>query len=235
LRFSRFSRLPPAEPMTDPVAQIVPAGPGALYVRVGEGMSEAVNDEVLRLSAAIRHGLPVGVFDVVPGYASVYVEFDPLRWSFRSLARAIRSSVIRFEPKPRGRLVRIPVQYGGEFGPDLSDVATRNKLSEEEVITIHSSCWYRVYFLGFTPGFAFLGGMDPRIAAPRLARPRLRVPRGAVGIAGEQTGVYPVESPGGWRIIGRTMVRLYDPRNPPGVLLRPGDLVRFLPVPESSA
>jgi KipI family sensor histidine kinase inhibitor len=127
--------------------------------------------------------------------------------------------------------VAIPTVYGGQSGPDLEDVADLHHITPEEVVRIHSSGIYRVYMLGFTPGFAYLGGMDATIATPRLAKPRTKVPAGSVGIAGEQTGVYPLETPGGWRIIGRTSLRLFDPLADPPVYLAPGDEVQFVPVP----
>ncbi len=201
---------------------------------VGDEISDTVNQDVLRLARAIGEGISGGIHDVVPGYVSVYVEFDPLVWSLAALAEAIGRLNVSSEGGPPPRLVRIPVAYGGEFGPDLEAVAAETGLSAAEVIAAHSGGLYRVYFIGFTPGFPFLGGMDPRLAVPRLPQPRLRVPRGSVGIAGRQTGIYPLESPGGWRVIGRTQVALYDPERSSPVLLRPGDQVRFEVVSGSS-
>jgi KipI family sensor histidine kinase inhibitor len=128
--------------------------------------------------------------------------------------------------------VEIPTVYGGKDGPDLDFVAAYHHISPEDVVRIHAGAVYQVYMLGFTPGFAYLGGMDPLIAAPRLAKPRTKVPAGSVGIAGVQTGVYPLETPGGWRIIGRTPLRLFDLLAEPPVILAPGDEVRFMPVLE---
>jgi inhibitor of KinA len=131
---------------------------------------------------------------------------------------------------PPARTVDIPVCYGGEFGPDLAEVAARNGLSAEEVIRIHASAEYLVYMIGFAPGFPYLGGMSGRIAAPRRSTPRLAIPAGSVGIAGEQTGVYPLETPGGWQLIGRTPIALFLPVRSPPSLLRAGDKVRFRPI-----
>lgn len=210
-----------------PQLEIRPGGGQGLYVVVGNEISDPVNLEVLRIAGAIRRGIRRGVGDVVPGYATVYVEFDPTVWSFATLADEIQRSSSGFEAAAPPRVIRIPVTYGGEVGPDLEAVAGEIGLSVEAVIAAHSAPLYRVYFIGFTPGFPFLGGMDERIAVPRLARPRLRVARGSVGIAGQQTGIYPLDSPGGWRIIGRTMTVLYDPARPSSVLLHPGDQVKF--------
>jgi KipI family sensor histidine kinase inhibitor len=131
---------------------------------------------------------------------------------------------------PIQRTIEVPVVYGGEYGPDLKDVALYNGLSEEEVIRIHSSVGYLVYMLGFTPGFCYLGGMNDRIAMPRKETPRLRIPEGAVGIADKQTGIYPVESPGGWQIIGRTPLKLFDPGRVPEFMFDAGDILKFVPV-----
>ena len=128
------------------------------------------------------------------------------------------------------RVVEVPVVYGGEFGPDLDFVSLHTRLPVEEVIRLHSGGEYPVYMIGFTPGFPYLGGMDGRLASPRLETPRTRIPMGSVGIAGEQTGIYPQESPGGWRIIGRTPLRLFDLQREPPCLLSPGDVVRFVPI-----
>src|SRR5262249_55828790 len=131
---------------------------------------------------------------------------------------------------PESRTIDIPVCYGGECGPDLEDVARHTGLAPAEVIARHSAVTYLVYFLGFSPGFPYLGGLAPELATPRLSAPRKRVPAGSVAIGGRQTGVYPVESPGGWRIIGRTDLRLFDPNAEPPALLRTGDSVRFVSV-----
>ena len=130
-------------------------------------------------------------------------------------------------------VVEVPTVYGGEFGPDLSFVATHNHLSEDEVVSIHSGTDYLVYMLGFIPGFTYLGGMDSRIATPRLSSPRTLIPAGSVGIAGEQTGTYPSDSPGGWQIIGRTPVTMYDMSKAQVALLNAGDYVRYVPIDES--
>ncbi len=127
------------------------------------------------------------------------------------------------------RLVEIPVRYGGEFGPDLADVARHTGLTPERVVEMHAAAEYLVYFLGFAPGFAYLGGLPPELATPRLSAPRKRVPAGSVAIGGNQTGVYPIESPGGWRIIGHTDAKLFDPNAAEPVLLRMGDRLRFVP------
>ena len=132
----------------------------------------------------------------------------------------------------KGRVVEIPVAYGGEFGPDIGFVAEYNGLTVEEVVEIHSKPLYRVYMLGFVPGFAYLGGMDERITTPRLEKPRLKVPAGSVGIAGKQTGWYAIESPGGWRLIGRTPLKTFNPMESPPSLVLPGDYVRFKPISE---
>jgi KipI family sensor histidine kinase inhibitor len=140
-----------------------------------------------------------------------------------------RLAALEFLGEKPARRVEIPVQYGGDHGPDLQAVAQAHGLTPEDVIRIHSQRDYLVYMMGFTPGFPYLGEMDPQLATPRLSTPRSRVPAGSVGIAGEQTGIYPVDSPGGWRIIGWTAQRLFDPDRQPPFLLAPGDVVRFVP------
>jgi inhibitor of KinA len=192
-----------------------------------------VNARVHLLAEAVRRSLSAEVEEAVPTYRSLLLFFDPLRVPRARLAarveRLLAALPARAEGR-RGRLVHVPVSYGGELGPDLAFVAERNQLTESEVVSIHSSVDYRVYMLGFTPGFPYLGGMSPRIAAPRLDQPRPRIPAGTVGIAGEQTGIYPVESPGGWRLIGRTPLRLFDPGSRAPFLLSAGDRLRFRPV-----
>jgi 5-oxoprolinase (ATP-hydrolysing) subunit B len=202
-----------------------------LLVVCGEGISLGVHRRVRWLSEKLL-GWPE-IRNIHPAYASVLVEFDALRFTHAGIERRIRALKDNMDSSgAEGRLVTIPVCYGGEFGPDLAWVAAHNGLTPEKVVAIHSSVDYLVYFLGFSPGFPYLGGMPPSIAAPRLSSPRKHVPVGSVAIGGDQTGVYPVSSPGGWRIIGKTPVRLFGvDRNPPA-LLALGDRVRFTPIGE---
>lgn len=173
-----------------------------------------------------------GIRNLHPGYASVLVSFDPLKTGRQDLETRIRelARAAENDPLPAPRIVDVPVAYGGENGPDLDDVARLHGLSADEVVAIHSSVEYLVYFLGFSPGFPYLGGMPEAIATPRLDRPRRRVPAGSVAIGGSQTGIYPVASPGGWRVIGRTALELFRPDREPPAVLAMGDRVRFVPL-----
>ncbi len=215
--------------------RLLPQGEGGIVVELGGAVDPDVNARVHALARAVVRRLGARVREVVPAYASLLVVFDPLRTDRPALERrlaALAGEVASVRAEPPRRVVRIPVCYGGELGPDLDALAARAGLPAAEVVARHAAPVYRVYLLGFTPGFPYLGGMDPRIACPRLASPRLRVPPGSVAIAGEQTGIYPVESPGGWRIVGRTPLRLFDPT--PGArrpfLLAAGEGLRFVPV-----
>lgn len=212
---------------------IKPAGDSALIVSFGEVIDEEVNARVHAIADAVEKAGFEWLVEAVPTYSTVYVFYDPLRVSFSEVKAAIEPLLTVSPESFKGRLVEIPVAYGGEYGPDIGFVAEHNGLTVDDVIEIHSKPIYRVYFLGFLPGFAYLGGMDERIATPRLEKPRLKVPAGSVGIAGKQTGIYPLESPGGWRIIGRTPLRLLNPSREPPTLLRPGDMVKFVPINES--
>jgi inhibitor of KinA len=165
----------------------------------------------------------------VPGYISLLVHYDLLRLEGGQALRAVQELAGRAAALalPEPRRVKVPVHYGGEHGPDLEFVARQAGLSPAEVVRIHTGAEYPVYFIGFTPGFPYLGGLDPRLFCPRLETPRARVPAGSVGIAGQQTGIYSVDSPGGWRLIGWTPLKLFDPLPDPPSLLAPGDVVRF--------
>lgn len=212
--------------------RLLPAGEQGLLVELGDVVDPEVNRRVRRLARAISAALGDEVLEVVPTYRSLLVLFDPLRVPRRRLAERIEAlgreaPALADEPS---RTVRIPVCYGGEHGIDLDFVARHAGLGPEEVVAVHTSASYLVHMLGFTPGFPYLGGMSRRIAAPRLESPRTRVPAGSVGIGGEQTGIYPVESPGGWRLIGRTPLRLFDAGAPRPFLLGAGDVVRFFAV-----
>lgn len=208
-----------------------PAGDRALLIEGAEVISPHENLKMYRLMLAIEREVE-GVEEVVPGYRSLLVYYDPFAVSFDELTRAIRQMERRpgSIDLPSPRLVYLPVLYGGDAGPDIRDVAVHNALTMDEVIQIHTAATYRVYMIGFLPGFPYLGGLSPKLFTPRLPSPRTRVPAGSVGIAGNQTGVYPMESPGGWRLIGRTPVELYMPQRNPPVLLLMGDFVKLFPV-----
>jgi KipI family sensor histidine kinase inhibitor len=206
------------------------SGDTLILVDVGTGIAPDVNARAVALARAISDAAVRGVRDVVPAYASVGVHVDPLRFDQAGFEAVLGGEWGEARDDAGARVVEIPVCYGGEFGPDLDDVAAFAGCSPDEVVARHAAGRYRVYMLGFLPGFAYLGGVDPSIGMPRRTSPRPVVPAGSVGIAGGQTGVYPYESPGGWRLIGRTPVRMFDPARAEPALLRPGDHVRFVPV-----
>jgi inhibitor of KinA len=211
------------------------AGEQGLVVEFGNVISPQVNACVRRLASRMCQSRIEGVIELVPTYRSLLVYFDPLRLARPDLSRMIERLLAVEEEADKGgkdkvRIIRVPVRYGGEFGPDLDHVAEHNGLSVEEVVAIHSSRPYLVYMLGFTPGFAYLGGMSPRIATPRLEKPRTKIPRGSVGIANKQTGIYPIESPGGWRLIGRTPLKPFSPESARPFLFAPGDCLQFEPI-----
>ncbi|MCL4515011.1 MAG: 5-oxoprolinase subunit PxpB [Firmicutes bacterium] len=212
----------------------LPGGDRALIVEFADEISEEVSQMVRRFSLALaRYPLP-GVLETVPTYRSLVVYFDPLAMEGPRLVeklKGLQKRILEIDLPP-ARTVLVPVLYGSEYGPDLGDVASHNGLTPEEVIAIHASSTYLIYMLGFTPGFAYLGGLSPRIVCPRLDNPREQIPGGSVGIAGIQTGIYPIDSPGGWRIIGRTPLRLYDPDVDPPALFQAGDYLKFSPIDE---
>ncbi len=212
--------------------RIVPAGDSVVIVELEERIDPVVNAKAIAIAEAVQTRHLAGVLDVVPTYRSVAVYFDPLRTDYDALYALLErqaedaSSDTAIERTP----LRIPVCYGSELGPDLDAVAAFASLSPDEVVRLHSSRPYRVFMLGFVPGFAYMGIVDERIAAPRHATPRVRVPAGSVGIAGVQTGIYPAETPGGWHIIGRTTVKPFDAERAEPFLLKAGDAVLFYPI-----
>lgn len=212
--------------------ELRPAGDSALLVQLPERIDPEVNAWCIALGHAIERRIGNPILDVVVGYCSVTMYFDPIstdpRW-LEGEVRSIASEVKELTSGTRG-YVEVPVCYGGEFGPDLADVARFGNCSGDDVITIHSGGTYRVYMVGFVPGFAYLAEVDRRIAAPRRVSPRTAVPAGSVAIAGGQTGIYPSSTPGGWNIIGRTPVKPYDPSRREPFLLKAGDRVRFRPI-----
>ncbi|MBC2735141.1 MAG: 5-oxoprolinase subunit PxpB [Desulfobacteraceae bacterium] len=207
-------------------------GDRGLLVELGRGIDPAVNRRVKQLHRIIARERPHGVVETVPAYASLLVVFDPLQASPEALKRQI-IGLCDFEdagPTEDRAVVEIPVVYGGEAGPDLDAVAAHHGLSREAVIGLHTGTVYRVYMIGFTPGFPYMGELPEALDTPRRDTPRTHIPKGSVAIAQRQTGIYPAVSPGGWQIIGRTPVALFDPRKETPSFLTMGDAVRFTPI-----
>ena len=214
--------------------RILDAGESCLVVELGERIDVALNLQVRALGLAVEQASLAGITEVVPTYRSLAIYYDPLRIDRDDLRQKI-DALTRSAPEEmaqRSTVVEIPTVYEGEHGPDLEFVARHTGLSQDEVIRLHTEPLYHVYMLGFTAGFAYLGGLPERLTVPRLPTPRLKVPAGSVGIGGTQTGVYPLESPGGWRIIGCTSLRLFDASRRPPTPILPGDKVRFVRLDE---
>lgn len=208
------------------------SGDRALLVEYGEGIDPAVNEKVRTMTAFLKQNLPAGVEAVVPAYRSLSILYDPLATDPAILAKILHAleADIRAGSPAEAKIVPIPVCYGGEFGPDIGIVAEHTGLREAEIIALHSSVDYRIYMIGFTPGFCYLGGLERRLRIPRRKTPRANLPAGSVGLAESQTGVYPVDSPGGWQIIGRTPLRLFAPHRESPFLYEAGDRIRFVPI-----
>jgi len=215
--------------------QYIPSGDSAFIIQAGEGISEEVNITVRKLLVSLENWKIEGITDFIPSYNELMVCYDPTVTGYRHLLDILRAcgNDIGTVELPDAYTVDVPVLYGGECGPDIQDVADHNYLLPEDVIKIHSSVTYLVYMLGFTPGFCYLGGMDKRLATPRRQAPRLKIPAGSVGIAGNQSGIYPIESPGGWHLIGKTPLQLFNPDRQPEFLFSAGDRIRFFPVTEN--
>jgi len=213
-----------------PIFKLV--GDSALVIIFGDMINENINKKVHAVAKAIEHASPEWLVEVVPTYTSVYVYYDPLKISYSQVIETVKPFLSAEPREEEKEIIEIPVAYGGTFGPDIAFVAQYNNITIDEVIEIHSKPLYRVYMLGFLPGFAYLGSMDDRIATPRLEKPRLKVPAGSVGIAGKQTGWYAIESPGGWRLIGRTPLKTFDLHKKPPSIVKAGDYVKFVPISE---
>jgi inhibitor of KinA len=222
--------------------RLEPLGDSAVVATLGSGIDAEILASVLSFADAVVAANRAGITDVVPAYATVAAFYDPAQFSdipgdaYGAVCRFLESCASGVKPATRaaGRLVEIPVCYAGEFGPDLEAVAAHCAMSISEVVALHSGADYLVHAIGFTPGFPYLGGLPDSLRTPRRDTPRQRVPAGSVGIGGSQTGVYPVDSPGGWQIIGRTPLPLFQPRLRPAALLRPGDRVRFTAISAAS-
>lgn len=209
---------------------VLPLGDAAVTVEFGCAIEPGLNEQALAFAQAVRIQQWEGVVDIVPAYASVTIHVDPFRLPISTLSARLHDLSSDGKDLLSGRGHRIPVLYGGEWGPDLHDVAAFARQSPAETIRLHHATHYRVYMLGFSPGFPYMGVVPPPIAMPRLPTPRTVVPPGSVGIADSQTGIYPTATPGGWRIIGRTPVSLYRPQSSSPFLFSPGDRVRFYPI-----
>ena len=216
--------------------QLAPVGDTGVLAVFEQKIAEEIGAQVAALDAAVRGAKIPGAGETVPAFASLLVRYDPLLTDYGAVAGAVGALARRLPPPEpgAGRLVTIPVCYGGTFGPDLAFVAQHAGLTEAEVVRRHTGRDYRIYMLGFLPGFPYLGGLDPGLFTPRLQNPRTAIPAGSVGIGGEQTGIYPVASPGGWQLIGRTPLDLFDPERPPRYAA--GDRIRFTAItPEQFA
>ncbi len=209
-------------------------GDRGLILEFGDEISREVNDKVRRMVLAI-HGNPMeGVIEIVPTYRSLLIHYDPLVLPVEALRKKLAhlEQGLQLTPFPGPIVTRIPVAYGGEYGPDLEYVARYHQIPPEEVIRLHCSRPYPIYMIGFMPGYPYMGELPEGLVTPRLKTPRLSVPQGSVAIAQKQTGIYSMESPGGWRILGRTPVKIFDPEKELPALLHMGDLVQFYPVSE---
>ncbi len=214
--------------------KFIPAGDRSIVMEFGNSISPEINARIRNMVAAIDEYESLGIEEIIPTYRSILIIYDPLTIDYNSIIEKLKEIESNLDNIDEGeiRIVELPTIYGGEYGPDIEFVAEHNGLTIDEVIEIHSSTDYLLYMLGFTPGFGYLGGMSEKIETPRLQVPRTKIPAGSTGIAGKQTGIYPIDSPGGWQLIGRTPVKLYNPMAEPPVLLNAGDYIRFIPIEE---
>lgn len=208
------------------------AGDSSLLIEFGDEISPEINRRITAAVQLMRQQRIEGVVDMIPAFCSLLINYDPRIVSYEQMVRRMRQLIkldVQADQSIR-KVIEIPVCYGGEFGPDIENVAGNAGISAEEVIRIHSSRDYLIYMLGFLPGFAYLGGLDERIHTPRLPDPRIKIRAGSVGIGGSQTGIYPLDSPGGWQLLGITPVKVYDPSREKPILYEAGDYIRFVPV-----
>ncbi|AVP54771.1 allophanate hydrolase [Clostridium tetani] len=208
------------------------AGDKALTIEYGNEISEDISSKVRSMMVALEINKIDGIVEIVPTYRSLMVHYNPLIIGYDKLVNKVKSLENKLQDisLPEPEVIEIPTVYGGEYGPDIGNVAKHNKITVEEVVKIHSSKEYLIYMLGFTPGFPYLGGMNGKIATPRLKSPRTKINKGSVGIAGSQTGIYPIDSPGGWQLIGKTPLKLYEPNREVPILLKAGNYIKFVPI-----
>lgn len=218
------------------IARILPAGDLALLVQFRQEISPSINTQVTSLAHRLKEQRIEGILDTIPAFASLLIQYDARIISYTDLFSRIEK-LLTLEVKTeqgKRRILEIPVCYGGENGPDLDHIAAHAGMSREEVIAIHSGRDYLIYMLGFLPGFCYLGGLDARIHTPRLLNPRIKIQAGSVGIGGSQTGIYPMDSPGGWQLLGMTPIRPYDPHREIPILYEAGDYIRFVPITQEA-
>ena len=215
--------------------KIKTAGDSSVLIEFGKEINPEINRKIAATVQMIRDQHIEGIMDMIPTYCSLLINYDPRVMLYDELVERLKG-LLKIEVSgsaQRKRIYEIPVCYGGKYGPDLALIAEHAGLSEEEVVRIHSSSDYLIYMLGFLPGFTYLGGLDERIHTPRLPTPRVRIEAGSVGIGGAQTGIYPLDSPGGWNLMGMTPVKTYDPNREKPILVEAGDYIRFVPVDEA--
>lgn len=212
--------------------KILTAGDSSILIQFGNAIDPDINARIAATVQLMREQHIEGVVDMIPAFCTLLINYDPRVISYDEMKMRMEKilSVEIAAGARKKKVFEIPVCYGGEFGPDLPTIAEHAGLSEQEVIDIHTSTDYLIYMLGFLPGFTYLGGLDERIHTPRLANPRIRIPAGSVGIGGSQTGIYPMDSPGGWQLMGLTPVKTYDPEREVPILVEAGDYIRFVPV-----
>ena len=215
--------------------QLYTEGDSSILIVFGDSINPETNQRIASTVRLIREQKIEGIVDMIPAFVSLLVNYNPLVISYENL-RTRLEKILQMKTQAAEtvrRVYEIPVCYGGEYGPDLQNIADHAGLSPREVIDIHTSCDYLIYMLGFLPGFCYLGGLDERIHTPRLQTPRLRIPAGSVGIGGSQTGIYPMESPGGWQLMGNTPVKTYDPNRSVPILVQAGEYIRFVEIDEA--
>lgn len=214
--------------------RILTAGDSSLLIEFGNEISPEINRRIAAVVELMREQHIEGVVDVIPAFCSLLVNYDPRVAGYEKMKKRLES-LVRVDIKvgqTKRKIFEIPVLYGGEYGPDLASIADHAGISEDEEVLIHSSKDYLIYMLGFLPGFCYLGGLDERIHTPRLSNPRLRIRAGSVGIGGSQTGIYPLDSPGGWQLMGMTPIKTYDPEREIPILVEAGNYIRFVPIDE---
>jgi len=210
--------------------RIVALGDSSILIQLGEEIDLGVNQRVHALAGLVEPSAIAGIIETVPAYATLLVHYDPVILSFNQIKNTLREKLTHIQERESRtpRRVEVPVRYGGELGSDLDSVAAHCGLRVEDVIRIHSEKIYTVYMMGFTPGYPYMGKLDDALIMPRFETPRIRVPAGTVAIAGSQTGIYSIESPGGWNLIGWTPLKLFDPESDSPFLFAPGDEVKFI-------